>query len=195
VAERLFPNNVKPCADCGQLFPLPAGMSRRRWLFQAACLSCEPRRLQERIRAGCVVDSNGCWIWQGSLRTAGYGQINVHDRPEGAHVVSFEAFKGPVPEGKEVCHTCDVRPCCNPEHLFAGTHKENVADMWAKGRGVKPPRVTGKRHHKATLTDSEVAELCKLRASGLSQREVAKRFGVSQSTVWRLFHGETRQSA
>lgn len=185
---RRFPDNVKPCADCGAPFPLADGMTRRAWLHQEACPACEPARVRERIKGNVTIDANGCWLWNGSCAKAGYGQISVHNTPRAVHVVSYEAFIGAVPEGKEVCHTCDVKPCCNPEHFFAGTQKENVADMWTKGRGAKPPRVVGERNHKATLNNAQVEELRKLRATGLSQRKVAKRFGVSPSTVWRLFH-------
>lgn len=192
---RRFPNNVKPCADCGQPFPLPDGMTRRAWLSREACATCEPARLRERIKANVEIDVNGCWLWKGSCAKEGYGQISVHDQPRAAHVVSYEVFIGPVPEGKEVCYTCDNRPCCNPEHFFAGTRADNVSDMWAKGRASKPPRITGERHPLATLSDDQVVELRKLRASGIPQRSVAKQFGVSQSTVWRLEHGISRSGS
>ncbi len=187
-----FPDNVKRCADCGQPFPLPGGMTRRAWLAREACPACEPARLRERIKANIEVDSNGCWLWKGSCAKEGYGQISVHNQPRALHVVSYEVFIGPVPEGHEVCHKCDVRRCGHPEHFFAGTRAANVRDMWSKDRASRPPRITGERHALATLTDGQVAEIRKLRSSDIPQRVIAKQFGVSQSTVWRIAHGKTR---
>ena len=190
-----FPDNVKPCEDCGAPFPLPPGMTRRRWLFQAACLACEPARVRERIKAGVDVDANGCWLWRGSTAKMGYGQLSLHDTKRSVHVLAYEVFIGPVPEGLEVCHKCDVKRCCNPDHFFAGTHAENVKDMWAKGRGSPPPTLEGEAHPLAHVSDERVREAIRLRKSGMHQRDVAKLFGVGQGTIWRWVHGRVRRDA
>lgn len=82
-----------------------------------------------------------CWEWTGSRhKRGGYGQvtatINGVRRPWKAHRIAWElANTAEVPEGLEVCHTCDNPPCCNPTHLFVGSHADNMADMKSKGRG------------------------------------------------------------
>lgn len=85
----------------------------------------------------CREDENGCWIWGGSTRGDGYGQVS---RPDGsqtyAHIRAYELWKGPVPEGKIVMHRCDVKRCARPGHLVAGTFSENSKDMMKKGRGA-----------------------------------------------------------
>jgi hypothetical protein len=147
----------------------------------------ERAQLIARIESSVVLLESGCWIWMFSLKN-GYGQLSVHDRSTYAHRLAYELYSGPIPDGLQVCHRCDVRPCCSPDHFFLGTQSANVADCIAKGRNVKPPRIAGEAHPKATLTDEQVADVRARRSAGEKQRDVAARYGVSQSTVWRMSH-------
>lgn len=79
-----------------------------------------------------------CWEWTGATDPNGYGRLAWNDRLWLAHRVSYTQHVGPIPDGISVCHRCDNPPCCNPAHLFLGTHADNVRDMWAKGRGKTP---------------------------------------------------------
>lgn len=186
----------KQCIACPNMFSRPDGWSNRKWLHQKRCDVCVRVELKVRLLAGSKIGPGGCFLWEKRRdRNTGYGRLSVHDRDVQTHVLAFELFHGPVPQGKEVCHKCDVRGCWNPDHLFAGTHKENVADCIAKGRNSNPPIISGTSCHNATLTFDQVTTIRELRARGVTQRQVAVRFGVSQSTVWRLAHQRTRRSA
>lgn len=80
------------------------------------------------------ITETGCWIWIGPCFNEGYGWFFVNGKPIGAHRVSWELHNGPIPDGMYVLHTCDVRPCVNPDHLFIGTQKDNIHDAIKKGR-------------------------------------------------------------
>jgi len=87
----------------------------------------------DRLLSGLVRMPNGCLEWTGCT-SHGYGLIGVNGNQVQAHRVAWELANGPIPAGMEVCHKCDRPPCCDPEHLFIGTHTDNMADMAAKGR-------------------------------------------------------------
>lgn len=118
-----------------------------------------------------------CWLWRDAKTSHGYGQFSVGGREDqkkcGAHVLAYWLFIGPVPDGFSVCHSCDRRACCNPDHLFLGTHQDNMDDMKAKGRA---PKSKGARK----LTDQQVEAI---RCSSLPLSHFAKLYQVSKSTV------------
>lgn len=87
------------------------------------------------IRDRAAVDENGCWIWQRAKYPTGYGSVSLNRGGGYAHRLTWEIVNGrPIPAGLCICHHCDVPSCVNPEHLFLGTHQENVHDAQRKGR-------------------------------------------------------------
>ena len=80
--------------------------------------------------------ASGCWIWTKATNERGYGVFKVFGtrRQIKAHRATYQEFVGAIPEGMDVLHRCDNPPCCNPEHLFLGTHADNMRDCARKGR-------------------------------------------------------------
>jgi hypothetical protein len=134
-------------------------------------------------------------MWTAARFSNGYGAFRLGERQVRAHRYAYETFVGPIPEGYCICHRCDNRPCCNPAHLFLGTHLDNAHDRERKGRGrygtigplppVAPlPRARGERHGVAVLTDDLVREARAMYAAGMSQQAIADALGVcSQVTI------------
>ena len=82
--------------------------------------------LAQRLRILSNVDSSsGCWIWQAYCDAAGYGYLTIGGKNRRAHRVSFEEFRGPIPDGLQLDHLCRNRGCINPDHLEAVTADEN----------------------------------------------------------------------
>jgi hypothetical protein len=81
----------------------------------------------EVLRRGVVLSENGCWLWQRTLKDAGYGYIKYEGKGWFVHRLAWTLVNGPIPDGLEVDHICYVRNCLNPEHLQLATHQENSA--------------------------------------------------------------------
>lgn len=141
---------------------------------------------RERFLSRFDVAVNGCWIWKGSTFPSGYGQVQFNGKRVPTHRLSYLLFIGPIPDGLEICHKCDVRPCGNPAHLFVGTRTDNMQDCKAKGR-LKPGVSRGEKHGAAKLTEGAVIAI---RESGESTNaELAEWFSVSVSTIQRIKRG------
>lgn len=133
-----------------------------------------------------------CWLWRGSLDQNGYGTFQrIKGERLKAHRCSYILACGPIPPGMNVCHSCDVRACCNPAHLWLGTQKQNLADMTRKGRRVGFS-LKGDAHGSTRIPDAALPVIRALRAGGAPTRIIAQTYGVSHSTIARIVKGERR---
>ena len=89
---------------------------------------------KENISEFYIEDENRCWNWRFGRGVGDYGSIYYDHKTQSAHRVVYELFKGPIPDGLLVCHTCDNPPCINPDHLWVGTYHDNLMDAMNKGR-------------------------------------------------------------
>jgi len=128
--------------------------------------------------------SSECWNWTGPLLNSGYSQLGVGSESNGTravrmgHRISWLIHFGEVPEEKMVLHKCDNRKCVNPNHLYLGTHKENMQDAYNRMTMSR-----GEQHHNAKLTKEKVIELRNRYADGESIRSLSRSFKLDRATV------------
>lgn len=136
-----------------------------------------------------VLKSEGCWIWTGWKKNGRYGTFSLSGKHIQAHRLSWEWANGPIPEGLCVLHRCDNPACVNPDHLFLGTHADNMRDMIAKGRRKFAPP-TGTAHWRAKLDPDKVRIIRRWRGSRTAE-STAEAFGVSHATIEDVWAGRT----
>ncbi len=124
---------------------------------------------------------DGCWWWVSKISSDGYGKFWNGEKEVRAHRVSVEVFSGIDPAGLSVCHACDNPACVNPNHLWVGTHKENMRDMGDKKR-YSIPALRGTAHANSRFTEEQVREIRALKGKEKT-RDTAKRYGCSQYAV------------
>ena len=93
-----------------------------------------------------VQKSDGCWLWTAYRNEKGYGRFDDGTITHQAHRLAWALTNGPVADGLLVCHKCDNPPCCNPDHLFVGTQKDNMQDAKQKGRRADGDRMWSRLH-------------------------------------------------
>lgn len=119
-----------------------------------------------------------CIVWPNYTMPDGYGMRRYRGKMELAHRVAWTEAFGEIPDGIQVLHECDNRPCIEPTHLFLGTNATNVADRHAKGRDAK-----GSRNGNAKLDEEKVIAIRDMARAGFTRNEMAHLYGVSWHTI------------
>lgn len=143
------------------------------------------------IKENCRVDPvTECWEWLGCRQSNGYGRIKRKGKTQYTHRYIYQNFKGEIPKGHDVCHECDNRPCCNPDHLFTGTRKINMRDAVAKNRQAKGEILSGKRRGElsssAKLNKHDVIAIRSSAESGMSAVDIARSYSCTESNITKI---------
>ncbi len=141
---------------------------------------------EERIKKHSAPEPNsGCWLWTKCTDTNGYGQTTVNRRTRQAHRLSYEVFRGPIPKGKWVLHSCDTRCCVNPDHLRLGTPQDNSDDMVRRGRSGR-----GERGGNAKYTEAQVMAWRDRYSKNERMKDIAASEGVPYPTLYEAVRGK-----
>ena len=147
--------------------------------------------MADRLKAKSMPVASGCVEWQGYTNEHGYGMIRSGKKRELAHRMSYQAAFGEIKDEMCILHRCDNRLCINPDHLFAGTRAENNADNTSKGRQAKG-RGHGKQGEQSHFAKLSIADVDVIRSSsGLTQKAMAARYGVSQPNISKIICQKT----
>jgi len=137
---------------------------------------------------------NGCWVWIGKKDLYGYGRFYINYRLHSAHRLSYAFAKGEIEDPKlKVCHHCDNPACVNPDHLFLGTHSDNMRDMHRKGRGTRngrPPTGRGEDNPASKISLAQAEEIRQLKSQGVDWRTLSQQFGISKAQIYRISSGK-----
>lgn len=153
-------------------------------------MSHKPFGDKKRFDSKYKVLSTGCWEWIASFGSTGYGQMFFRGKPTKSNRISYILYKGEIPNGMCVCHTCDNTKCVNPDHLFLGTRKDNSADMSKKGRSCQ-----GEKSHLSKLKEKDIVNIRKLLLNGYTQCQIAFMYNIDQSNVSYIKNRKTWRSA
>jgi hypothetical protein len=145
------------CASCGLVFSVEASRSSTAHFCSAICKKIgQTRPVAERLLKFGARSPIGCLLWTGSISLPdGYGQLGISGRTWGAHVAAYREWVGPIPDGHQVHHLCDVhyapedityRRCIEPSHLTTGTPKQNSEHMVEVGRSASGDRSPSRLH-------------------------------------------------
>ena len=191
-------HSTRPCLRCGARATVATKNHARRTYCSS---TCEFQARRERNAASfetlfwsCVDrrEADACWSWTGTRGRHGYGRFFTRKRFDvrakgAAHRIAYELTHGPIAPGLYVCHRCDNPPCCNPAHLFLGTHAENMRDKLEKGR-----QPWGEACRAAKLSSGDAPWIRWAAAySGSSHESIAAVYGVSRRAVGMLIAGDT----
>ncbi len=144
--------------------------------------------IQDRILKHLIIGiPSKCWIWMGE-KERGYGMVYWnHERL--AHRIIYILCFGKIPDGICVCHTCDTRACCNPNHLFLGTRADNNRDRNKKARQAKGSNIGCSK-----LFTDDIREIRKrFMFRKVTQKSLAKEYNVTERTIWSIINRETWQ--
>jgi hypothetical protein len=143
----------------------------------------------DKERSQIFYNGTRCWEWVGAKDGKGYGELTILQKRKSSHRFAYELTFGELPAKTEVCHYCDNPVCCNPEHFWAGTHQENMADMVYKKRTI-----SRELHWNAKLSESQISDIRRrykpFGIGGESAYRLAKEFGVTKSHISNIVKGK-----
>lgn len=190
------------CWHCGSAYEMSIDQVPHRRYCSHRC-GCEARVGKSRVPAairfmakirestGRSYNSTPCWEWFDNDQNT-YGAMSIDGKCVRAHRASWLLHRGEIPPGMFVCHHCDNRACCNPDHLFLGTSNDNIQDALGKGRMKRPPLHCGESQHDAKLTAGDVVAMRRaFRSKVKTARQLKETYCISLGQVYSVVKGRS----
>jgi len=180
-------SGMKKCNMCGKEFFKPPHCGNQRWDDRKYCsLKCyyqlsknKPEDVWKQINRK---SEDECWEWIGKSLSKGYGHLRINNKDCYSHRMVYIETYGSIPEGLCILHTCNNPKCCNPKHLYVGTHADNMEQMSKDGRSNM-----GEKHPNSRLSNQIIIKIRFLYSTGkYSQKCLGKMVGVSQGQISRI---------
>jgi hypothetical protein len=177
------------CQRCGKSFSIPPSAAARGKGKHCSKECRHPGTIEERFWSRVDKgEPDECWNWIGGTSNSGRsggrrGEVSINKKPERAYRFSYMLHNGSIPNGKEICHTCDNPLCVNPKHLFSGTRLDNIMDMYRKGRDN---HACGERVGCAKLTKQIILEIREMLAMNIPHRVIAEKYNIDKGRVSRI---------
>jgi hypothetical protein len=187
----------RTCQSCGEIFYVPeVRLKHAPHIYcSKACCRASKAVSSETFFRNVNKTPSGCWLWAGCKTPDYYGRIRLNGRIGKAHRQAYVFTHGPIPNGLYVLHRCDMRACVNPEHLFLGTHRDNMLDMVNKGRSWL--QRCPEESPTAKLSRERAREIASRYVRGIAGNpgnrfELAAEYGISTDQLGRLVNGHTK---
>lgn len=189
----------KYCPNCNKIFyPLIANINRGYGKFcSVSCAMFYRWKSRKKSRISILDEflnfintmgnKDNCWLWEKTVNKNGYA-ILYHSKSIKLHRYSYEYFNGKIENGLYVCHKCDIRNCINPNHLFLGTHKDNMDDMIKKDRHNV---AKGESHYCSKLKCNDIYEIKIMLQKGIRIVVIAKKYHVSPGAISKIKHNRS----
>jgi hypothetical protein len=141
-----------------------------------------------------IKKQDGCWIWQGAKTSSGYGVIRINGQQHYAHRLVNRIFNETSTQKKPfVCHKCHEPSCVNPEHLYLGSHEDNMEDAKDNGE-IGKSRLIGEDHGTSKLTKNNVLEIRnKYETGDYTHQQLADEYNIGRSQIGKILRGENWQ--
>lgn len=173
----------KICPCCEKVFYRKPATHTLQWTKQTFCSKkCGSQKvptkeyLQNKLQyifSNSIITELGCLEWQGNLLRSGHAIIRIFNKPTLIHRFVWEQKIGDIPEGLCVCHHCDNPKCINPDHLFLGTHQDNMTDMVLKGRHFSYLK----------LNPEKKSILLEMAKEGIKYKEIANKLDFTRGYI------------
>lgn len=181
----------RTCEQCGKEFLATPSDVKHGWgrFCSRKCRSSKvgergtiEERFWSKVDKGTGQGPKGeCWMWIGALTGKGYGKMTINHKGASAHVIAYQIQRGPIEDGVQVLHHCDMPACVRGDHLFKGSQLDNMLDRAAKER------------HWRKLTPEQVLEIRDGSLAGMSQQAIADKYGVTQNLISKILLRQSRK--